>query len=374
MFPQDRIENWAHGQGLWTRVPAEDWNDWRWQMRNRIATAAQLEALMPLTAQEREGLRAAAGRLAFAVTPHFFNLIDRGNPACPVRLQVVPRAAEGVVSADESDDPVGEEKTSPVPGLVHRYPDRVMLISTDRCACYCRYCTRSRLVSAVRGGGFRPQLEAAFRYIAAHEEVRDVLVSGGDFLLLSDEKIDYVLERLRAIPHVEIVRVGSRVPVFLPQRVTPELCAVLRRRGPIWMNIHVNSPRECTRETAEALERLAFAGVALGSQSVLLRGVNDDEEALRSLVHRLLMMRVRPYYLYACDKIRGSAHFRVPVARGVELIRSLRGWTTGFAVPQFVVDAPDGGGKIPVNPDYVEAFLPDGSVRLRNFRGEECRY
>lgn len=371
MFPQDRIENWTGGRGLWADVPASEWNDWRWQLRNRITTAAQLETLMPLTAREREGFRAAEGRLAFAITPHFFNLIDRKNPDCPVRLQVVPRAEESRVSPGETADPVGEEKTSPVPGLVHRYPDRVLLLSTDRCACYCRYCTRSRLVSNARGYDFHPQLEAGFRYIAEHEEVRDVLVSGGDFFLLSDDKIDYVLARLRAIPHVEFVRVGSRVPVFLPQRVTPELCAVLRRHGPIWLSIHVNHPRECTRELAAAAERLAFAGVVLGNQSVLLRGVNDDPAVMRSLVHRLLMMRVRPYYLYACDMINGSAHFRVPAARGVEIIRALRGWTSGYAVPQFVIDAPGGGGKVPVNPDYVEEISPDGRVRMRNFRGDE---
>lgn len=371
MFPQDRIENWTGGQGLWADVPASEWNDWRWQLRNRITTAAQLETLMPLTAREREGFRAAEGRLAFAITPHFFNLIDRKNPDCPVRLQVVPRAEESRVSPGETADPVGEEKTSPVPGLVHRYPDRVLLLSTDRCACYCRYCTRSRLVSNARGYDFHPQLEAGFRYIAEHEEVRDVLVSGGDFFLLSDDKIDYVLARLRAIPHVEFVRVGSRVPVFLPQRVTPELCAVLRRHGPIWLSIHVNHPRECTRELAAAAERLAFAGVVLGNQSVLLRGVNDDPAVMRSLVHRLLMMRVRPYYLYACDMINGSSHFRVPAARGVEIIRALRGWTSGYAVPQFVIDAPGGGGKVPVNPDYVEEISPEGRVRMKNFRGDE---
>lgn len=374
MYPEDRYENWRGGQGLWASVPAEEWNDWRWQMRNRITTAAQLETLMPLTPREREGFAASEGRLAFSVTPHFFNLIDRENPDCPIRLQVIPRAEESRVAPGETSDPVGEEKTSPVPGIVHRYPDRVLLLSTDRCACYCRYCTRSRLVSNARGYGFHPQLEAGFRYIAAHEEVRDVLVSGGDFFLLSDDKIDYVLARLRAIPHVEFLRIGSRVPVFLPQRITPELCAVLRRHGPVWLSIHVNHPRECTRETAAALERLALAGVVIGNQSVLLRGVNDDPAVMRSLVHRLLMMRVRPYYLYACDKINGGAHFRVPVERGIEIIRSLRGWTTGYAVPQFIIDAPGGGGKVPVNPDYVEEISPDGVVRMKNFRGDRYEY
>ena len=374
MYPHDNISSWKSGQGLWEHVPARLWNDWRWQMQNRITTAEQLEALMPLTARERDGFRAAKNRLAFAVTPHFFNLIDRENPDCPIRRQIVPVAEENIFSEGETDDPVGEEKSSPVPGLVHRYPDRVLLLSTDRCACYCRYCTRSRLVSNARGYDFHPHLDAGLRYIAEHREIRDVLVSGGDFFLLSDEKIDALLSRLRAIPHVEFLRIGSRVPVFLPQRVTPALCEILKRHGPIWLSLHINHPNECTRELAEAAERLAFAGVVLGNQSVLLRGINDDETVMRSLVHRLLMMRVRPYYLYACDKINGSAHFRVPVMRGIEIIRSLRGRTSGYAIPQFVIDAPGGGGKIPVNPDYVEAFLPDGSVRLKNFLGKEFLY
>lgn len=374
MFPQDKRENWASGQGLWSAVPAADWNDWQWQMRNRITTAEQLASLMPLSERERAGFDAAENRLKFAVTPHFFNLIDRENPACPIRRQVVPSAEERIVSPGETNDPVGEEKFSPVPGIVHRYPDRVLLLSTDRCASYCRFCTRSRLVSNARGYDFHPQLDAGLRYIAEHEEIRDVLVSGGDFLLLSDEKIDAVLSRLRAIPHVEFVRIGSRVPVFLPQRITPELCEILKRNGPIWMSLHVNHPRECTREFAEACERMAFAGVVLGSQSVLLRGINDDEAVMCSLVHRLLMMRVRPYYLYACDKIDGSSHFRVPVSRGIEIVRSLRGWTSGYAIPQFVIDAPGGGGKVPVNPDYIREFFPDGNVRLENFRGETYEY
>jgi len=364
----------SRSRGVWSNVSDSDWNDWRWQLRNRITSAERLGELMTLTAQELEGFSAARGRLAFALTPHFFNLIDKENPACPLRLQVVPRAEERIVSAGESADPVGEEKMSPVSGLVHRYPDRVMLISTNHCACYCRYCTRSRLVSGARGNAFRPDFDAAVRYISEHKEVRDVLVSGGDFLLLSDAKIDAVLSRLRAIPHVEFLRIGSRVPVFLPQRITPNLCEILKKHGAIWLSVHVNHPRECSPEMAAAAERLAFAGVVLGNQSVLLRGVNDDPAVMRALVHRLLTLRIRPYYLYACDKINGSAHFRVPVERGIEIIRSLRGWTTGYAVPQFVIDAPGGGGKVPVNPNYVEEISPDGNVRLKNFRGEEYFY
>lgn len=374
MPPQDKRVFQSGGQGAWSDVPAAMWNDWGWQMRNRITTLSQLEALMPLTAREREGFRATQNRLSFAVTPYFFNLIDLENPDCPLRRQVIPDARENRTSPEETADPVGEEKNSPVPGIVHRYPDRVLFLTTARCACYCRYCTRSRLVSNARGYDFRPQLEAGLRYIAEHGEVRDVLVSGGDFLLLSDEKIDNLLSRLRAIPHVEFVRIGSRVPVFLPQRITPALCEIFKRHGPIWLSLHVNHPKECTRELAEAAERLAFSGVVLGNQSVLLRGINDDESVMRELVHRLLMLRVRPYYLYACDRINGSSHWHVPVDRGVEIIRALRGWTTGYAVPQFVIDAPGGGGKIPINPNYVEEISPDGTVRMKNFLGNEFLY
>lgn len=370
MFPQDNPDFWQSGQGIWHHIPPEHWNDWTWQMRHRLTDEEQLERLMSLTEREREGFRAAEHRLAFAITPHFFNLIDRQDPTCPVRLQVVPAAEEHLVSAGETEDPLGEEKNAPVPGIIHRYPDRVLFLATDRCACYCRYCTRSRLVSNARNYDFHPQTDACLKYIESHKEIRDVLISGGDFLLLSDEKINALLSRLRKIPHVEFLRIGSRVPVFLPQRITPELCEILKRHGPIWLSLHINHPKECTKELARAAERLAFAGVVIGNQSVLLRGVNDDESVMRSLVHRLLMMRIRPYYLYVCDKINGSAHLKVPVTRGIEIIRALRGQTTGYAVPQLVVDAPGGGGKIPVNPDYTERFFPDGSILVKNFRGE----
>ena len=375
MFPQDHPDKRKSGRdGFWRDVPDSDWNSWQWQLRHRICTREALEALLPLSESEMRGLASTGHRLAFAVTPHFFNLIDRNNPNDPLRRQIIPDEAENRIAPDELGDPVGEEKHSPVPGLVHRYPDRVLLIVTDRCASYCRFCTRSRLVSGACESRFLPQIEDALSYIAAHPEIRDVLISGGDPLLLADEKIDALLGRLRAIPHVEFVRIGTRMPVFLPQRITPELCEILKKHGPVWMSIHVNHPNEISRETAFALEHLAFAGVVLGSQSVLLRGVNDDAATLRSLVHRLLQVRVRPYYLYACDLILGSAHWRVPVSKGLEIIRSLRGWTSGYAVPQFVIDAPGGGGKIPLNPDYVENISEDGKFTLRNFRGERFVY
>ena len=373
MYPADRRDNWHAGQGRWSDVPASDWNDWHWHLRNRITTLAQLETLLELSPQERAGCLFAAHKLALAITPHFFNLIDPQDPNCPVRRQVIPHIDESVVAPGESSDPVGEEGTMPVPGIVHRYPDRVLFLVTDRCASYCRYCTRSRLVSNAQSYDFHPELEQGLQYIAAHPEVRDVLISGGDPLLLSDAKIDALLGRLRAIPHVEFIRMGSRIPVFLPQRITPELAAIFRKHGPIWMSIHTNHPKEITRELAEACERLSLAGVPLGNQSVLLNGINDTPEIMKSLVHRLLMMRVRPYYLYACDLIEGSTHFRAPIQKGIDIIRALRGHTTGYGVPQLTIDGPGGGGKIPINPEYVQA-IHDGIVELRNFEDRAYVY
>ncbi len=373
MYPADQRDNWYAGQGRWSDVPASDWNDWHWQLRNRITTLAQLETLLELSPQERAGCLFAAHKLALAITPHFFNLIDPLDPNCPVRRQVIPHIDESFVAPSESADPVGEEGTMPVPGIVHRYPDRVLFLVTDRCASYCRYCTRSRLVSNAQAYDFHPELEQGLQYIAAHPEVRDVLISGGDPLLLSDAKIDALLGRLRAIPHVEFIRMGSRIPVFLPQRITPELAAIFRKHGPIWMSIHTNHPKEITRELAEACERLSLAGVPLGNQSVLLNGINDTPEIMKSLVHRLLMMRVRPYYLYACDLIEGSTHFRAPIQKGIDIIRALRGHTTGYGVPQLTIDGPGGGGKIPINPEYVQA-IHDGIVELRNFEDRAYIY
>jgi lysine 2,3-aminomutase len=373
MYPQDLRENWYRGQGLWSAVPAEQWRDWRWQLRHRLTTLEQLEERMELTAAEREGCLFARNKLALAITPYFFNLIDREDPDCPVRRQVIPRGEEMLTAPEELLDPVGEESAMGVDGLVHRYPDRCLFLVTNVCAAYCRYCTRSRLVSNAQGYDFHPNFENALKYIEAHPEIRDVLLSGGDPLLLSDKKLDYLLGRLRAIRHVEFIRIGSRIPVFLPQRVTPELQEVFRRHGPVWMSIHVNHPKECTEELYEATEKLTMAGVPLGNQSVLLKGVNDDAAVMTSLMHRLLMMRVRPYYLYQCDLITGSRHLRTDVRKGIEIIQALRGHSTGYAVPQFVIDAPGGGGKVPINPEYVKE-ITDTEVVMRNFEGREYRY
>ena len=371
-YTDDRA-SWFEGQGLWQHLPESDWRDWTWQLKNRITTTEQLEQLMTLTPDEKSGCAQASHKLALAITPYFFNLIDRSNPECPIRKQVIPRGAEMVVSEGEMLDSLGEDEHSPVPGLVHRYPDRVLFLVTDRCAAYCRYCTRSRLVSNAQDYNFHPEFEQGLRYIEAHPEVRDVLLSGGDPLLLSDKKLEHLLARLRAIKHVEFIRIGSRIPVFLPQRITPELCEIFKKYGPIWMSIHTNHPKEATAELRAACERLSFAGVPLGNQSVLLKGVNDDVDVMKALVHRLLRMRVRPYYLYQMDLITGGAHFKADVRKGIEIIRALRGHTTGYAVPQFVIDAPGGGGKVPINPDYVEQ-VNDDEIVFRNYEGRIFRY
>jgi len=356
----------------WGAVADADWNDWSWQLRNRITTLEQIESRLVLTPEERAGIRLTGSKLAFAVTPHFFNLIDTQDPACPIRRQVIPRLEESTYEPIEMSDPCGEDDSMPVPGLVHRYPDRVLFLVTDRCASYCRYCTRSRVVSGVGEQELETDFEEAFRYLESHNEIRDVLFSGGDPLLLSDKKLESLLQRVRSIPHIEFVRIGSRIPVFLPQRITPELCALLRRHQ-VWVSIHTNHPKELTSEVRAALARLVDAGIPLGNQSVLLKGVNNAVETLRELFHKLLLCRVRPYYLYQCDLIQGSGHLRTSIQEGLELMEKLRGYTTGYAVPQYVVDGPGGGGKIPLNPDYVVTRTSD-RVILRNYKGDIYEY
>lgn len=362
------------GRGPWADVTEADWSDWRWQLKHRITTLEQLEKLLPtLTASERAGATLARSKLAMAITPCFFNLIDPDDEDCPIRRQVVPRMEETHTAGWEMSDPCGEDSHSPVPGLVHRYPDRVLFLVTDRCAAYCRYCTRSRLVSNAAGYDFHPEFDRQIAYVEQHPEVRDVLLSGGDPLLLSDDKLGYLLSRLRAIPHVEFLRIGTRIPVFLPQRITPALCELLRKFHPLFVSIHSNHPRELTPKVREALGRLADVGIPLGNQSVLLSHVNDDPEVMKALVHKLLMCRVRPYYLYQCDLIAGSDHLRASVRKGLEIMESLRGHTTGYAVPQYVIDAPGGGGKVPVNPSYLLG-REDGNVLIRNFEGRVFGY
>ncbi len=362
------------GRGYWANVSDHDWNDWRWQLKHRLTSLAQLERLLPtLTPEERAGTQLANTKLAMAITPYFFNLIDASDEHCPIRLQVIPRLEETHTAPWEMTDPCGEDSHSPVPGLVHRYPDRVLFLVTDRCAAYCRYCTRSRLVSNATGYDFHPNFEQQIDYIRKTPAIRDVLLSGGDPLLLSDEKLETLLARLRAIPHVEFLRIGTRIPIFLPQRITPALCEMLRQFHPLFLSVHSNHPRELTTEVRDALGRLADAGIPLGNQSVLLKHVNDTPAVMRAHVQKLLLCRVRPYYVYQCDLIAGSAHLRASVRQGLEVMESLRGHTTGYAVPQYVIDAPGGGGKVPVNPEYVLSRNADRVV-IRNFEGRIFEY
>ena len=357
----------------WGAVSTEQWNDWSWQLRNRIQNLAQLESRLPLTPEERAGTILAGKKLALGITPHFFNLIDREDPDCPIRRQVVPRIEESNTAPDEMQDPCGEDSNMPVPGLVHRYPDRVLLLVTDRCASYCRYCTRSRVVSGAGEQELTMDLEGAFTYLVKHPEVRDVLLSGGDPLLLSDSKLDAILTRLRQIPTIEFIRIGTRIPIFLPQRITTDLLNVLKKHHPLWMSVHSNHPNELTQEVRMALGRLADAGIPLGNQSVLLKGVNDRADTLKSLFHKLLLCRVRPYYLYQCDLISGSAHLRTTIREGQEIMEQLRGHTTGYAVPTYVVDGPGGGGKIPIGPNYIVG-MADNRVILKNYKGDVYEY
>lgn len=348
------------------------WNDWRWQMRHRFIKPEQFERLLRLTTSERRGLAMTHEKFAVAITPHFAELIDPDDPNCPIRRQVVPREEELLVGPGDMTDPCGEDHDEVVPGLVHRYPDRVLLLALDTCAAYCRYCTRSRLVSQGELDPLPRRLDAVIAYLEAHTEVRDVLLSGGDPLLMSEDRLDEVLGRIRAIPHIEFVRIGSRVPSFLPQRITPELVAVLRKHR-VWLSLHFCHAREVTPDVAHACDLLADGGIPLGSQTVLLKGVNDDVQTLKDLVHALLKVRVRPYYLYQCDPVVGTGHLRTSVAKGIELISGLRGHTTGYAVPTYVIDAPGGGGKVPIQAETIVSY-ENGQALLRNWAGRTYSY
>lgn len=350
-----------------------EWNDWHWQVRHRIQDLETFERILHLSHDERLALERGGSMLPVGVTPYYMSLLSYDDPEQALRRTVIPSTAEFVCGPGESADPLAEEEMSPMPGLVHRYPDRVLFLVSDFCSTYCRYCTRSRVVGH---GTLHPtvsRLEKAFAYIRSNPQIRDVLVSGGEPLMLNDDRIDWILTELRRIPSVEIVRIGTKAPVVLPQRITPQLVRMLRRHHPLWMSIHFTHPDECTPETSRACAMLADAGIPLGSQTVLLKEINDDVTTMKRLVQRLMAMRVRPYYLYQCDQICGSAHFRTPVEAGVEIIRGLRGFTSGYAVPTFIVDAPGGGGKTPVMPDYVAGREGDDIV-LRNYQGDLYRY
>ncbi len=358
---------------LFKDVTDEQWNDWEWQVKNRIETVEELKKYIPLTQEEEEGAKKCLQTLRMAITPYYLALIDPNDPYDPIRKQAIPTGLELHKADADLLDPLHEDTDSPVPGLTHRYPDRVLLLITDMCSMYCRHCTRRRFAGQNDNSMPMEKIDKAIDYIRDTPQVRDVLLSGGDALLVSDDKLEYIIKKLREIPHVEIIRIGSRAPVVLPQRITKELVNMLKKYHPIWLNTHFNHPNEITKEAKLACERLTDAGVPLGNQSVLLRGVNDCTHIMLDLVHELVKIRVRPYYIYQCDLSMGLEHFRTPVSKGIEIIEGLRGHTSGFCVPTFVVDAPGGGGKIPVMPGYIISQSPEKIV-LRNFEGVITTY
>jgi lysine 2,3-aminomutase len=371
LLPEAQV---AFRKRFFPKAKQSDWNNWHWQMRNRIHSFESLERFIALTDDERAAFEGRASTLPLSMTPYYLSLLDPNAADDPIRRCVVPSACEWTRSSGEDDDPLGEDDDSPIPGLVHRYPDRVLFLATNLCSTYCRYCTRSRMVGTATPGNARKlRWMRCIEYIRQHAEVRDVLISGGDPLTLSDDEIDWLLGELRAIEHVEILRIGTKVPAVMPQRVTDRLLSVLRRYHPLFLSLHFTHPIELTPDCRRACEKLADAGIPLGSQTVLLKGINDSVDVMKRLFHGLLRQRVRPYYLYQCDRIPGSAHFTAPVSTGLDIIRGLRGHTTGYAIPQYVIDAPHGGGKIPLLPPDCLG-RDGGDILLRNFTDRVFRY
>jgi lysine 2,3-aminomutase len=362
---------WGKAASLWRDVPAEDWNDVTWQLKNLVRTPEQLSALLGTSSDEVAALRRLRKQFRFAISPYYFSLIDRDNPSDPIRRMIVPSSIEE--TGEGSLDPLAERADQVAPGLIHRYPDRVLFVVTSFCSSYCRFCIRKRNWDVSDAASGRDEIDLAIAYLRQHHEVRDVLISGGDPLTLPLDQLDYILTQVRSVPHVEFVRIGSREPVMLPMRFGSDLLRVLDKHGPLWINTHFNHPREVTPEAAAACEKLARLGIPIGNQTVLLAGVNDDAATIKELFHRLLKIRVRPYYLFQCDRVAGADHLRTSVWKGVEIMESLRGHTTGLAVPSFMVDAPGGGGKIPVMPNYLVSAAP-GRVVLRNFEGAIFSY
>lgn len=359
----------AFRKRFYPTATSADWNDWKWQVRHRIRDLKELARIVQLSDDERTAIEKHDGPLPVGITPYYASLIAECDPMQGIRRTHIPVNGEYVRVRGEAEDPLGEDHDTATPGLVHRYPDRVLFLTTGFCSTYCRYCTRSRMVGGGNEYTFNlSQWEQSAQYIEAHPEIRDCLLSGGDPLTIGDDKLEWLLARLRSIKHLEFLRMGTKVPVVMPQRITPQLVKILKKYHPLWMSIHFTHPDEITPEVTEACTRLANAGIPLGSQTVLLKGINDNVETMKALVHRLLKIRVRPYYLYQCDPVTGSSHFRTPVEKGLEIIRGLRGHTTGYAVPTFVVDAPGGGGKIPLMPDYIVGRTGDDLV-LTNFEG-----
>jgi lysine 2,3-aminomutase len=353
----------------------KEWSSWEWQVRNSFTSLEEIRKIFSLCEDEISALTDRQGLLPVRITPYFASLISTDNPEQPLRKSVIPIFNEHILSKGEVVDPLGEEKHSPLPNLVHRYPDRVLFLATDFCSTYCRYCTRSRMVGKTCDVAASSTImwDKAVDYIRQHTEIRDVLISGGDPLTLSDDRLVYLLSKLKEIKHIQMLRIGTKVPVVLPQRINTSLISKLRKFHPLYLSIHFTHPDEITPEVAKACENLADAGIPLGSQTVLLKGINDNIETMMSLMQKLLQIRVRPYYLYQCDPIPGSAHFRTSVEKGLSIMRGLRGFTSGYAVPAYVIDAPGGGGKTPLLPDYF-AGIEDDCVLLKNYEGKIFRY
>ncbi len=358
---------------IWKNVSPEQWNDWKWQMKNRITSGDELDKIIKLQDTEKAEINNCLEHFKMAITPYYAMQINPDDPNCPIRKQAIPSIKELVYYTNDMDDPLCEEQYSPVEGLVHRYPDRVLFLLTHKCSMYCRHCTRRRLVGCEDFSLSDDKIEIAIDYIRRNEKVRDVLLSGGDPLILSDHLLESIISKLRDIPHVEIIRIGTRTPVVLPMRITDDLLNMLKKYHPIWINTHFNHPNEITEESAKACAKIVDAGIPLGNQSVLLRGINDNEDTLKTLFTKLVKIRVRPYYLYQCDASRGIGHFRTPVSKGIEIMKNIRGFISGFAVPEYVIDAPGGGGKTPVNPEYIISN-DDNKVVLRNFEGKIYTY
>lgn len=363
----------ARRHALFPQATDAEWNDWRWQQRHAVRDAATLARMIALTEDERAGLEATEGRFRLGISPYYLCLMDPSHPLCPVRMQAVPRSAEARRAGGELVDPLGEDPHRPVEAIIHKYPDRVVLLATDTCSVYCRHCTRRRITRGGEAELGRGAIDRAVEYIRRHPEVRDVLISGGDPLLLSDERLEAILTPLRAVPHVEIIRIGTRTPVTLPMRVTDALAILLRRFAPLFVVTHFNHPKELTLEARAACERLVDHGIPVENQTVLMRRLNSDARIIRELNQACLTARVRPYYLHQMDVAEGCEHLRTPLGKGVEILEALRGWTSGLAVPHFAVDLPGGGGKVTLQPQYL-LEQGSGGARLRSFRGEPYRY
>ncbi len=358
---------------VWKDVEDKDWNNWIWQQQKRVKSFEQLEKVLPPTQEEREAFAKSNEMFNMGITPYYAGLMDPNDPNCPIRLQSVPKMGELTIREMDLEDPLGEEKDMPVPGITHRYPDRVLFYTTHNCPVFCRHCTRKRKVSDPSSSAANKQLEDGLKYISEHTEIRDVVISGGDPLSNSDDRLEYILSRLRAMDHIQVFRLGTRNLVTLPQRITESFAQMLTKYHPVFVHTHFNHPKECTQEAFDACARLANAGCVINNQMVLLKGVNDDPKIVKELNHKLLMMRVRPYYIFQCDMSQGISHFRTPVEKGLEIIEALRGWTSGMAVPHYVIDAPGGGGKIPLLPQYLEK-REGKKWFLRNYKNDKYVY